>query len=64
MMNRFIPTNLTSSFYLKNIIQISAGGFHSLLLNNFGNVYSIGRNDVNIFLFNIEWTAWPWRYQR
>jgi alpha-tubulin suppressor-like RCC1 family protein len=35
---------------LNNIIQISAGGIHSLLLNNKSDVFSFGNNDVIFFL--------------
>ena len=41
--NRYSPNLITN---LKNIIQISAGAYHSLALNNNGDVFSFGRNNV------------------
>jgi alpha-tubulin suppressor-like RCC1 family protein len=35
--------------FFENIIQISAGGFHTLLINDKGNVFSCGKNEVNYF---------------
>jgi alpha-tubulin suppressor-like RCC1 family protein len=51
---RFTPTIIPS---ISNIIKISSGGYHSLLLNNIRNVYSFGWNNVN-YLTKIERTTW------
>ena len=36
-----------------NLVDVSVGYYHSLLLNSDGNVYSMGRNQVN-FNFNFD----------
>jgi alpha-tubulin suppressor-like RCC1 family protein len=41
---RFFPTVVLNIF---NIIQISAGCYFSLALNQLGQVFSFGKNDVN-----------------
>jgi alpha-tubulin suppressor-like RCC1 family protein len=43
--------------YFENIIQISAGGFHSLILNDQGNVFSFGFNYV-FQISKLVWTTW------
>jgi alpha-tubulin suppressor-like RCC1 family protein len=44
-MKRSIPTLIN----LNNIIEVSAGNTHSLLLNKNGQVYAFGDGNVNIF---------------
>jgi alpha-tubulin suppressor-like RCC1 family protein len=46
-MQRTIPTLITS---INNITQISAGQFFSIILNNIGEVYGFGKNNVIFFL--------------
>jgi alpha-tubulin suppressor-like RCC1 family protein len=41
--DRNSPTLITS---LSNIAHISSGGSHSMVLDNFGNIYSFGSNYV------------------
>jgi alpha-tubulin suppressor-like RCC1 family protein len=38
--------NLIPAASASNIIKISTGAFHSLLINNIGKVYAFGKNDV------------------
>ena len=42
-MHKNVPTFISG---LSNIIDIAAGGKHSLVLNDQGTVFSFGRNDV------------------
>ena len=50
--NDYFHRNTPSYVPSINIIQISAGGYFSLLLNNNGNVLSFGENTVNYITFN------------
>jgi alpha-tubulin suppressor-like RCC1 family protein len=42
---------------LTNIIKISAGSYHSLVLSQSGQVFSFGLNNVSIFIKKV-WNAW------
>ena len=51
----YLNRNKPIKINISNIIQVSAGGFHSLILNDKGVVYFFGQNGVNIiFKFRMD----------
>jgi alpha-tubulin suppressor-like RCC1 family protein len=51
--NRQSPAPSTG---LTNIVQATAGGYHTFAINKFGDIYAFGLNNVNFFLI-IVWTV-------
>ena len=48
--NISIPTEINNKFTSFNIKKISSGYFHTLILDENGDIYSFGRNDVKIII--------------
>jgi alpha-tubulin suppressor-like RCC1 family protein len=46
--------NINTNLKIDNIIQISAGFTHSIILNQDGNAYSFGENYVKFFFLNFK----------
>jgi alpha-tubulin suppressor-like RCC1 family protein len=44
-----------------NILQISCGYYHTLILDSAGDVYSFGLNNVNIFIIYFSLVNWEFQ---
>ncbi len=57
---RLIPTMVTYKPWAINskIIQIATGEYHSIFLTNISTAYSVGRNDVRIFIKKVRTTLY------